>query len=284
MLDDDASTVFQPSGSSFPPFQSSSHHSRRNADQTRSAFQPPGSFPQLSQPQVQPLGRAAVQPQPPFQPEGMNNQATSYANAIAAGAQNNTNQPSGQHQQPFRPRKQSTLLYGKSRTGKDNQTQLLAANVNLVASGVSKGATDQQLKNFLEDKGIKVTEIQCLTYHPDARTNTFRVAIAIEDYEKALNPEVWPYRVAVRSFRPPRRDREQRSMEAQFGRAGGVVNTQQQAHQVPQAQEPQQPQQPQQHQRGAGQTQTPTTVSPTPEVIEVSNKYETLASMDDADN
>ena len=96
-----------------------------------------------------------------------------------------------------------------------------------------------------------------------------------------------PYRVAVRSFRPTRRDREQRSMEAQFGRAGGVVNTHQQAHQAPQAQEPQrtqQPQQPHQHQRGASQTQIPTTVSPTPEVIEVSNKYEALASMDDADN
>ena len=111
-----------------------------------------------------------------------------------------------------------------ARMGKDNQTQLLAANVNLVASGVSKAATDQQLKGFLEDKGIKVTDIECLTYHPDARTNTFRVAIAIEDYEKALNPDVWPYRVAVRTFRPARRDREQRSMEAQFGRTGGVVH------------------------------------------------------------
>ena len=34
----------------------------------------------------------------------------------------------------------------------DNQTQLLAANVNLVAAGVSKAATDTQLKEFLEGK------------------------------------------------------------------------------------------------------------------------------------
>jgi hypothetical protein len=61
------------------------------------------------------------------------------------------------------------------------------------------------LKEFLEDKGINVTEIECMTYHPEARTNTFRVAIAIGDYEKALNPEVWPYRVAVRTFRPSKR-------------------------------------------------------------------------------
>ena len=111
----------------------------------------------------------------------------------------------------------------------------------MVASGVSKAATDNQLKEFLEEKGIKVTEIECMTYHPEARTKTFRVAIAIGDYDKALNPEVWPYRVAVRAFRPARRDREQKNMEFQFSRSGGVVNHQR-------GREPQQQQQPQQQQ------------------------------------
>ena len=174
-----------------------------------------------------------------------------------------TDNQSGQNQ--FRPRRQSTLLFGQSRTGKDNQSQLLAANVNLVASGVSKAATDKQLKQFLEDKGIKVTEIECLTYHPDARTNTFRVAIAIEDYEKALNPEVWPYRVAVRTFRPSRRNRDQQSMEAQFGRTGGVFHNQQQQPRHHHRQ----------HQQPAGQA---------PEVLEVSNQYDILADMEMQDN
>ena len=65
--------------------------------------------------------------------------APSYADVMSA-----VNQPSGtnQEKQQFRHRKQSTRLFGKSMTGKDNITQLLAANVNLVASGVSKDATD----------------------------------------------------------------------------------------------------------------------------------------------
>ena len=91
-LDDDTSPVFHPSGSSSPSFQPSNQNARR------STFQPPGSLSQPSQPQVQPLGWPAFQPQPPFQPAGMNNQVPSYANKIAAATQNNTNQPSGQHQ------------------------------------------------------------------------------------------------------------------------------------------------------------------------------------------
>ena len=176
----------------------------------------------------------------------------------------------------FKQRRKSTLLFGQAKTGKDNQTQLLAANVNLVASGVSKAATDSQLKEFLEDKGIKVTEIECMTYHPEARTNTFRVAIAISDYEKALNPEVWPYRVAVRAFRPARRDREQKNMEYQFGRSGGVVNHQRSrdTQQQPQQQQQQQPQQ-RQPQQNQSQTQ---------DTIETSNRFDVLAEVESMDN
>ena len=99
------------------------------------------------------------------------------------------------------------------------------------------------------------------------------MAIAIEDYEKALNAEVWPDRVAVRKFRPSRRDHEQRSTEALFGRTDGVVHGQpQQPQQVPQEQ--QQPQ--------ARKHQQPAPLSS--EVIEVSNRYEALAERDDLEN
>ena len=39
----------------------------------------------------------------------------------------------------------------------------------------------------------------------DTRTNTFKITIKLADYEKALQPEIWPYRVGVRHYRPPRR-------------------------------------------------------------------------------
>ena len=177
------------------------------------------------------------------------------------------------HQQ--KQRRSSTLLFGQSKLGKDNQTQLLAANVNLVAAGVSKAATGEQLKEFIEDKGIKVEEIECLTYHPDARTNTFRIAIAVSDYDKALNPEVWPYRVAVRPFRPSRKDRDQKSLEYQFGRSGGVIqqHAQQQAHHThAQHQQQRHPQTFQQHALHAT------------EALEISNRFEALAGMETNDN
>ena len=219
---------------------------------------------------IHPSGRNSHPAQPPLHPVGMtplsqSNNAPSYAEAMQ---KNNTQ--AGHQPPPFRPRRQSTLLFGQAKTGKDNQTQLLAANVNLVASGVSKAATANQLKEFLEDKGINVTEIECMTYHPEARTNTFRVAIAIGDYEKALNPEVWPYRVAVRTFRPSKKDREQKSMEFQFGRSGGVLHNQRRPDQQQQQQQQhQQKDQPPQQQK---------------EVVETSNRYDLLADMDTIDN
>ena len=111
-------------------------------------LQPP--VPKVGQ-TIQPSGRLSSQSnQPPVRPVGITpqvNQTPSYAEAMQ---KNNTE---ANQQPPFRPRRQSTLLFGQAKTGKDNQTQLLAANVNLVASGVSKAATANQLKEFLEDKG-----------------------------------------------------------------------------------------------------------------------------------
>ena len=98
---------------------------------------------------------------------------------------------------PPRLRKNSTLLFGEAKTGKNDTFELLAANANLVASGVSKDATCDQLKEILEFKGVKVTEIQLISNAPERRTNTFRVAIKAADYDKAMQPEVWPCRVGV---------------------------------------------------------------------------------------
>jgi hypothetical protein len=58
-------------------------------------------------------------------------------------------QPSGT---PIRQRKPS-IMYGKAKMGKDGAEELLAADVALVASGVSKDATAEQFKEFVERKG-----------------------------------------------------------------------------------------------------------------------------------
>ena len=99
-----------------------------------------------------------------------------------------------------------------------------------------------------------------------------------------MDPEVWQYRVAVRPFRPARKDREQKSLDFQFGRSGGVIHQHAQAHhhhqahqaQVSQVQlthaQLQQAHRTQQHEQQAHQE------------LELSNRYEALAEMDTKDN
>ena len=108
-------------------------------------------------------------------------------------------------------------MFGEAKTGKDEALELLAADANLVASGVSKDATCEQLKEFIESKGVKVTEIELISNAPERRTNTFRVAIKAADYDKAMQPEVWPYRVGVRRFIPKRPRNDWASQSANSG-------------------------------------------------------------------
>ena len=98
-------------------------------------------------------------------------------------------------------------------------------DVNLVASGVSKDATPEQLKEFIVSKGINVTEIELLTNHKEeARSFSYRIAIKPSDYDKALKPDVWPYRVGVRLFKPKRWQPKENSWNQQSSQTGGNIN------------------------------------------------------------
>ena len=135
-----------------------------------------------------------------------------------SGRTSPVNQPAGT---PVRPRKPS-IMYGKAKMGKDGSEELLAADVALVASGVSKDATGDQLKEFIERKGIKVAEVVKLTKDDaDTRTNTFKVVVKTSDYEKAMDPEIWPYRVGVRHFKPPKRSRQGMTWKEQAEQQNG---------------------------------------------------------------
>ena len=66
---------------------------------------------------IHPSGRSSQSNQPPVRlvgttPQG--NQTPSYAEAMQKNTTETTQQP------PFRPRRQSTLLFGQAKTGKDN--------------------------------------------------------------------------------------------------------------------------------------------------------------------
>ena len=131
--------------------------------------------------QVQPL----QQQQAPLQQQ-------SYAGVVGIS-------PLRQQQQGFRllqnilQNKQSqvskNICFGNARTsaGGGDGTKL-SGDVSLVATGVAKDCTEEDLKGFLAGKGINAVEVEKLT-KPDVmdlvRTITFRVAIKAPDYEAA---------------------------------------------------------------------------------------------------
>ena len=102
---------------------------------------------------------------------------------------------------------------------------MLAADVDLVASGVGKDCTDDDMRNFLKGKGIETVAVETLTKTEvldQVRTKTFKITVKAAHYEAALKPEVWPYRVAVRHYKAPRR--QGTTWSGQSERAGGLVD------------------------------------------------------------
>ena len=89
----------------------------------------------------------------------------------------------------------SVLVFGKANTGRDDAEEILAADVELVATGVSRDVTSEQLKNIIVTKGIDVLEIVKLTTFEQARTNTFKIKIRAAQYNKAMNRDIWPLRI-----------------------------------------------------------------------------------------
>ena len=107
------------------------------------------------------------------------------------------------------PRSPRNICFGSAKTsGDQNIETMLAADVDLVASGVSKDCTDDDLSQFLKGKGIETVAVETLTRTEildQVRTKTFKITVKAAQYEAALKPEVWPYRVAVRHYKAPRR-------------------------------------------------------------------------------
>ena len=109
------------------------------------------------------------------------------------------------------------------------ETTSLAADVDLVASGVAKDATEKQLEDFLISKGIKPVKVECLTkteliVDQKVRSKTMKVTVRACQHKEAMNPEVWPFRVGVRHFRAPQRSRQVEgdgSWASQSAQAGG---------------------------------------------------------------
>ena len=166
--------------------------------------------------------------------EAQDNVRQSYAGATLAGVkplgQQNQNSirmlQNLMQQQNSQPRQQKNICFGTAKTSGDNEKEtLLAADVDLVATGVMKDCTNEDLKEFLRNKGIGAVSVETLTRDevlPNVRTKTFKITVKAAQYEMALKPDVWPYRVAVRHYRAPKRTES--TWGNQSGKTGGIVD------------------------------------------------------------
>ena len=102
----------------------------------------------------------------------------------------------------------------------------LAADVDLVAFGVSRTEPDQ-MKAFLVGKGLEIENVECMTKpelvaEKKIRSKAMRVTVKASEHKKAMNLDMWPFRVGVRLYKtqPRRRNTENESWSSQ---AGGIA-------------------------------------------------------------
>ena len=132
------------------------------------------------------------------------------------------------NQQPEKqqiPKSPRNICYGTAKGNGDSSKPTLSANVDLVASGVSKDCTNDNLSDFLKANGIDVVQVETLTKDEvlsQVRTKTFKVTVKPEQYEDALKPDIWPLRVAVRHFRQAKQSRD-KNWKDQSRNTGGQI-------------------------------------------------------------
>ena len=93
-----------------------------------------------------------------------------------------------------------------------------AAPVDLFVFNVNKEVSEDGIVKFMKDsKDLEILECAKVS-HEDARTQSFRVKVKAEDYDKALNGDTWPYRVRVRVYR---HFKQRRESSGQFAASAG---------------------------------------------------------------
>ena len=121
--------------------------------------------------------------------------------------------------------KNTNIFHGNNQSNNDETS--LAADVDLVAFGVSLNVEPNNLEEFLKARGLKVKKVELMT-RPElikenkVRSKSMKVTVIASEYEKAMSPDMWPFRVGVRHFKaPPRRRDQSDGLQSQEEASGG---------------------------------------------------------------
>ena len=75
----------------------------------------------------------------------------------------------------------------------------------LYVGRLSQRMTDQNIREYLQRRGIKQQDITCEELRTMGTNKSFKVGIPYQFLEQVEEPSYWPQGVLVRPFRAPRR-------------------------------------------------------------------------------
>ena len=82
----------------------------------------------------------------------------------------------------------------------DDKSANFGANEVLFVANVRKDIDETTISDYLKRRKLEIVSIEKVS-HKEARNGSFKVEIKLEDKERALSAEIWPYGVKVRMYR-----------------------------------------------------------------------------------
>ena len=96
----------------------------------------------------------------------------------------------------------SKVIFGSAKV--DSEAANIAADVSLVVFGVNKEFSRDSMKTFLIEKSIDVIDVIDMTREEvldNVKVKTMKVVVKASQYERAMDPSIWPCRVGVRLWK-----------------------------------------------------------------------------------
>ena len=90
-------------------------------------------------------------------------------------------------------------------TGTRTATKLTSAPIRyeLFLFRLNKEATDDKIRDFVDDETMNVVEIECMSQE-HYYTKSYRIVLQGNDLDRVHEPEIWPEGVCCRRFRKTR--------------------------------------------------------------------------------
>lgn len=137
-----------------------------------------------------------------YKPPSVLNQLKSHPPSVFNQLQKqNQNSEGFRQNSAWRSKLKTVHGNAKSISSENSLSSITPADINLVIFGLSKDTSSDNLVSYVNNHDIKLLKCEVLTKSENAHSLSYKVSIRSSDYDKIMNPEIWPYRVGVRHFK-----------------------------------------------------------------------------------